>query len=88
MTVKVQAIRLEAAADHFATANGFAAQTYQGLTDAVGGFSGMAGDDYTSDEFVSSYDEAAQAAVDGVRAGGNSRDGGGDLAAYAPGRRH
>ena len=67
MTVKVQAIRLEAAADHFATANGFAAQTYQGLTDAVGGFSGMAGDDYTSDEFVSSYDEAAQAAVDGVR---------------------
>lgn len=67
MTVKVQATRLEAAADHFATANGFAAQTYQGLTDAVGGFSGMAGDDYTSDEFVSSYDEAAQAAVDGVR---------------------
>lgn len=67
MTVKVQARSLEAAAEHFATANGFAAQTYRGLADAVAGFSGMAGDDYTSDEFVSTYDEAAQAAVDALR---------------------
>lgn len=45
MSVKVRARKLEAAAEHFATANGFAAQTYQGLADAVAGFSGMAGDD-------------------------------------------
>lgn len=65
--LKIQARKLEEAAELFATANGFAAQTYQGLTDAVGDFAGMAGDDYTSDDFVSTYDEAAQAAVDGLR---------------------
>ena len=58
--LKVQARKLEEAAELFVTANGFAAQTYQGLTDAVGGFAGMAGDDYTSDDFVSTYDEAVE----------------------------
>lgn len=67
MTVKIQARRLEAAAESFGYANGFAAQTYQGLSDAVSGFAGMAGDDYTSDEFVANYDDAAQAVIDGWR---------------------
>lgn len=67
MSIRVQARSLEKAADHFVTANGFAAQAYQGLADTVAGFGGMAGDDYTSDEFASTYDGAAQAAVDGMR---------------------
>lgn len=67
MSVKVQARRIEAAAQSFAYANEFAAQSYQGLTQALDGYREMAGDDYTSDEFVAQYDGAAQDAVDGFR---------------------
>ncbi|MGH3348735.1 MAG: hypothetical protein ACRDO4_17275 [Nocardioides sp.] len=47
------------AADHFADANGFAAQTYQGLKDVLGGHGQMAGDDQTSEDFAAEYDGAA-----------------------------
>lgn len=48
------------AADHFADANGFAAQTYQGLRDALDSHDQMAGDDQTSEDFAADYDRTVQ----------------------------
>ncbi len=59
MTVTVDAAAFERAAESFVNANGVAAQTYQGMTSALGGYGAMAGDDKTSDEFASGYDGAA-----------------------------
>lgn len=67
MTVRVDAAAFRRAADHFATANGVAAQTYQGMASLVSGWGAMAGDDKTSDDFASGYDQAALDTMAAVR---------------------
>lgn len=67
MTVTVDAAAFARAAESFALANGVAAQTYQGMTDALSGYGAMAGDDKTSDEFASGYDQAALDTMSCVR---------------------
>ena len=49
-----------------AAATSMAALHYGTLTQKLVGFAGMAGDDYTSEEFAQQYDVAAQEAVDGL----------------------
>jgi hypothetical protein len=46
--------------------NELAAQQYGTLTQKLGEYAGMAGDDYTSQEFAREYDAAAQEAIDGL----------------------
>ena len=65
MNVAIKAGEIDAAAASFATANGVAAQFYNGLTEALGKYGAMAGDDKTSDEFAAQYDGAAKEAVGG-----------------------
>jgi hypothetical protein len=66
MNVAIKAGEIDAAAESFATANGVAAQFYNGLTEALGRYGAMAGDDKTSDEFAAQYDGAAREAVGGL----------------------
>jgi hypothetical protein len=67
MTVTVDAAAFRKAAEHFAAANGVAAQTYQGMVSVVGGLGAMAGDDKTSDDFAAGYDQAAADTMAAVR---------------------
>lgn len=67
MTVTVDAAAFRRAAESFAAANGVAAQTYQGMVSLVGGYGAMAGDDKTSDDFASGYDQAARDTMAAVR---------------------
>ena len=59
MSVQVDPVGFDSAAEAFAMANAVTAQFYGGLKDALGGYAMMAGDDKTSDDFAAGYDAAA-----------------------------
>ena len=66
-TVAVEPVGFDTAAEAYAIANAVAAQFYSGLSDALAGHGGMAGDDKTSDEFAAGYDDAAAETLGAAR---------------------
>ena len=66
MRIAVEGAGYGSAAGALRVGNELAAQQYGTLTRKLLGYAGMAGDDYTSQEFARQYDAAAQEAVDGL----------------------
>ncbi len=67
MRLEVTGTSYDSAAEALYGANQVAAMAYDSLTDKLAGYHALGGDDASSEEFVASYDEAAQAAVDALR---------------------
>jgi len=64
--VAIEGGGFDSASDALVSGNQLAALYYNSLTGELGGYGAMAGDDSTSEEFASTYDEAAQGAVDAL----------------------
>ena len=68
MRLEVSGSSYDSAAEALYGANQVAAMAYDRLQDKLAGYHALGGDDASSEDFVSSYDEAAQGAVDALRA--------------------
>ncbi len=68
MRLEVSGSSYDSAAEALYGANQVAAMAYDRLKDKLAGYHALGGDDTSSEDFVSNYDEAAQGAVDALRA--------------------